>query len=284
MISKKKRLIVDLLLVFGASIIAIVSKMALPSEVNIEDFDSLFVKAIGFPIVASLYFVMIYAHNAITTIVFGNKAGLSKIQISLRFGVVFASIYMFGMQEVVVKSSPFPSWGINFIVYQFFGGIGEAIAAFLLCLGISKFSLNERKSTEAKPIFVWRNKVSAVVLIAVSFTLMRTLCYETGIIHSDVQTAPVPVYLWTIVFGLVIGVGYLVLQPIFSDDKSPVKRSVKNIVLTVGLCWTVFNLFIGLIFAGAMAELLIRSGLDVLAVFVAALLWEKHFNKYSSLA
>jgi len=74
MISKKKIIIIIIItaaLILIACIVAIASKVMLPSDVNVGDFNSIFVRVLGFEAVASLYFVMIYAHNAIFTRVFG---------------------------------------------------------------------------------------------------------------------------------------------------------------------------------------------------------------------
>ena len=283
LIHKKRKIVLTALLILVAGILAIASKVMLPNDVNVGDFDSIFVKALGFEVVASLYFVMIYAHNAIVTRVFGRNADLSKWQIGLRFGVCFALIYLFGMQEVMVESSPFASWGIDFVVYQFFGGTGEAIAALLLCLAIAVFVIDKRNAQQTKASVPFRDKASAILLISAAFTAVRAIAYETGIISSDVNSFPVPCYIWTGLFGIVLGSCFILLYPVFDNQKSLVKQSAKIMILTIGLSWIIFNLFIGLIFAGTLPELLLRSGLDVLAVFLAALIWNKYIRKRDKL-
>jgi hypothetical protein len=270
-------------LILLAGIVAIASKAMLPYEVNVEDFDSVLVRTLGFEIVASLYFLMIYAHNAIVTAVFGRRSELSNKQIGLRFGVCFALIYLFGMQEVVIKSSPFAAWGIDFVIYQFFGGTGEAVAALLLCVAISIFVIEKKEHTQIKNLMPFRDKVSAILLIASAFTTIRTIGYETGIVYSNIDSSPVPVYSWTVLFGIILGFCFIVIYPVYCKQQSPVILSVKTMIITIGLSWIIFNLFIGLIFAGALAELLLRGGLDVLAVFLAVLLWRKYFCKKSHL-
>ena len=258
---------------------AIASKVALPSEVNIGDFDSIFVRIFGFEIVASFYFIMIYTHNAVVTLVLGKRAKLSSGQTGVHFGLVFALIYFFGMQEVVIESSPFTSWGIDFVIYQFFGGVGEAVVALLLCVVISKCIIERKERQPEKHHGTLQKKLSAILLIAFAFTIARVIGYETGFIHSDVKSFPIPCYIWTVLFGIVLGFGYTMLRPVFEDEKGIIKLSVKIMVLTIGLSWMIFNSFIGLIFAREMFPLLIRSGLDVVASFIAALIWEKYFSK-----
>jgi hypothetical protein len=266
-----KRFLMTAFFILLASIVAIASKIALPSEVNVNDFDSVFVKTLGFEVVASFYFIMIFTHNAIVTLVFGSRAKLSNTQIGVRFGLVFALIYLVGMQEVVIESSPFTAWGIDFVVYQLFGGAGEAVAALLLCTVIAKFSV-EKKERYTRKSLTLRNKLSAVLLIALAFIIVRTICYETDIIHSNVRSFPIPCYIWTILFGIILGFCYTTLYSVFEKEKSQIKLSGKIVVLTMGLCWIIFNSFIGLIFTGEMLNLLLRSGLDVLTVFGVSLL------------
>jgi len=274
-----KKIILIIVLVLLAGSIAIASKVMLPSDVNVKDFDSIFVRVLGFEIVASLYFVMIYTHNAIITSVFGRRAKLSNMQIGLRFGICFALIYLFGMQEVVVEAAPYATWGLDFVVYQFFMGAGEAVAALLLCVAISLFIIDKRHAIQPKTPKLLREKASAVLLIAAAFTAVRVIAYETGTIHSNVDSFPIPSYIWTGIFGIVLGFCFIMLYPVFDNQKSPVKLSVNIMVLTVGLCWIFFNLFIGLIFAGTITEMLLRSGLDVLAVFSATFVWSNYIRK-----
>ncbi|WP_346936104.1 hypothetical protein [Clostridium sp.] len=116
------------------------SKAMLPSTLNIEDFNSIFVKILGFEMGASLYFIMIYTQGTIVTQIFGKNSKLSNIEIGVRFGGCFSLIFLLGMQEVIVSASQFSNWGLDFVIYQFFMGIGEAIVALLMCIIIAKFT------------------------------------------------------------------------------------------------------------------------------------------------
>jgi hypothetical protein len=275
---KLKSVVVMTILVLLASMFAIMSKAFLPSDVNIDDFNSVFVTILGFPIVASLYFIMVYSHSAIVTKIFGERTNLSKIQIGLRFGVCFALIFLFGMQEVVVEASPFSSWGIDFVVYQFFMGLGEALVALIMCLAISKWTLKDKKLVDHPGDYSIKNKTLLLIFIVVAFTLGRAMVYEIGLIASNVDNFPIATYGWTILFGLIIAFCFILLYPIFGEEKNSFKLSSKIVLMTIGLSWIIFNMFIGLIFKGAMVDVLLRSGLDVFWVFVASYFWHKYFN------
>jgi hypothetical protein len=278
-ISRKRIISTNISAILAASILAILSKVLLPSAVNIEDFNSIFVKLLGFPVVASLYFILIYTHGAIVTQLFGKNAKLPNLQIGIRFGICFGLIFLLGMQEVVVNASPFSEWGIDFVTYQFFMGIGEAITALALCIIIAKYNIKKNRYNYPKEN-ITSKKVLRVSLIALAFTIERTIAYETGIISSDINTFPIPCYGWTILFGIALGCFYVILLPIFREDKNPVSQSFKLVVITIGLCWIIFNSFIGWIIDGAMSDVLLRSGLDVAAIFIAVLTWVSFHARY----
>lgn len=278
-ICKKQIIITNIMAILIASLLAIFSKLLLPSALNTEDFNSVFVKLLGFQIVASLYFIAIYTHSAIVVQFFGKNVEISSMQIGIRFGICFGLILLLGMQEVVVNASPFSEWGFDYVRYQFFMGIGEAIVVLVLCLFIAKYTIEDEKHDNYVKEYRTYNSVLMVGLIALTFTLERIIAYETGIISSDIAASPIPCYGWTILFGITLGCCYVILLPIFCEDKNSVSQSFKLVVITIGLSWIIFNSFIGWIIDGAMIQVLIRSGLDVVVFFITVLIGSRYISK-----
>lgn len=278
--SKGRKIAIFVLGIILASVMAIVSKSLWPSDIGVDNFDSLAVKIIGFPAVASFYFLLIFSHNAFTLIQFGKDSPLSNTKTGLRFGSCFGLIYLLGMQEVMVEASPCSAWGIEYVIYEFVMGFGEALAALLLCLVFARLLLRKRNADyfeRTEP----RQKIVSVLVITLAFTLERAIAYETGFISSNINSFPVPTYVWTVLFGATLGVCVNLLIPIFSSEKSEVRKCIKITALTIGLSWIIFNSFIGFVFQGELWNLLLRSGLDVLTIFLATyLLWkaERAFN------
>lgn len=170
----------------------------------------------------------------------GLKADAPKAQIGIRFGIAFAMIYLLGMQEVVIEGPPFSNWGLGFIKYQLIMGIGDGIPAILLCLAIAIF-------------------------------IERTIGYESGLINSDSATYSVPCYMWTGFFGILMGYIYVVLYPLLVFEKKQCGIGIPlRFIATIGVNWMIFNSFIGLIMKGAMPQMLLRSGLDVVVLFLAS--------------
>lgn len=278
-ISKKQIIIINIFSIIVASLLAILSKGVLPSDVNFEDFNGTFVRLLGFEVVASLYFIIIYSHSAIVTQLFGRNCKLSGMEIGLRFGISFGLIFLLGMQEVVVSGSPFSQWGLDYIIYQFFMGFGEAIVALVMCIIIGKYTIADKKDDYDFKENITYNRVVMVGLIALTFTLERIIAYKTGIVTSDIAKFPIPCYGWTILFGIVLGSCYVILYPIFCEDKNIVRQSFKLVVITIGLSWVIFNSFIGWIIDGAMGQVLIRSGLDVVIFFITVVISNKYLKK-----
>jgi hypothetical protein len=166
-------------------------------------FDSAWVRLVGFPVVAVSYFLLLFAHCAIVLQSFGRRSGLPKLQVGWRFGLAFALLYLFGMQEVVVDASPFEAWGREFVVYQFFMGAGDAVPVFALCMVLAYLTLaNGRRPTAGTTVSA-REAIGIVAAIALAFFVQRTLGHTTGLVHSNVERYPIQTHLWTALFGAV---------------------------------------------------------------------------------
>ncbi|TVP92060.1 hypothetical protein [Alkalibacterium sp.] len=270
-LNTKRVVLIDTLAVITAVFLAIAIKSLLPADVNVEDFDSRLVNLIGFPAVAILYFIIIYVHCIMVMQYFGKKSNLSKQQIGVRFGSVFAAMYLFGMQEVVVEASPFNEWGLLFMRYQFIIGITDAIPVLLLCLATSYLILNKNNSPEIIDHLKLGDKIKTVSLITVTFFIQRAIGYETGLVNSNAASFPIPTYLWTALFGLVLGLSYVVLYPVFSKTNFSLLQPFQIAVLTIGINWILFNSFIGLIFQDVMGQMLFRTGIDIAVLYATSL-------------
>ncbi|MCL1965060.1 MAG: hypothetical protein FWF69_08375 [Firmicutes bacterium] len=258
-------------------VFAIAVHASLPAGVDESQFDSIWVGAFGFPVVACLYYLVLFAHCALLTGIFGYRSSLSRMQVALRYGVSFALIYIVGMQEVVVEASPFAEWGWAFIRYEFMMGLGDAIPVVLLCLIISYIYIKrDRKNEYTDEVSIFK-KCFAAALFAIVFFIVRMIGYKTGLYESDIVNYPIQTYAWTILFGMAIGVAYVILYPIYAKKTNWVMNALKETILTIGLNWMIFNSFIGLIFKGVMPQMLLRAGIDTMSWFIAAIIVGKVF-------
>ncbi|MBU3218260.1 hypothetical protein LL033_26070 (plasmid) [Clostridium estertheticum] len=99
----------------------------------------------------------------------------------------------------------------------------------------------------------------------------RTIVYESGLITSDSATYPVPCYVWTGLFGILMGYIYVFLYPLLVFEKKQGGIGILlRFIATIGGNWMIFNSFVGLIMKGDMPQMLLRSGLDVVVLFLAS--------------
>lgn len=283
-IGVKKIIIISTLVILFSAALAIAVHAILPvtlvgnTGMDISQFDSILVRLFGFPIVASSYFAILYTQSTIAIRFVCKENTLSNLQTGIRLGLSFALIYMIGMQEVVLESSPFKTYGIDFIKYQFITGIGDAIPVIILCLIVALLTV--RKKSVVRPVqnLKWAEKLAAVAIIGVGIFLERTIAYELGIITSSCHSYTLPCYIWTVLFGVVLGFIYTLLYSALASDRNWIHTPVK-LILTLGINWMIFNSFIGLIMKGAMPEMLLRSGLDVAVLFIASCIIGKFIIK-----
>lgn len=280
-VSKKRVVVVITFAILLAVVAAIIAHANMPGEVNIEDFDSVFVKSFGFPVVAVFYFVILFIHCVIVMRYYGKQSNMPRLQIGMRFGLVFASLYMVGMQEIVVEGSPFEEWGLAFVRYQFFMGLADAIPVLLLCIIVAYFTLSKRNTIVPKKLLTGKEKIMIITLISFAFLIVRAIGYETGIITNNCNIYPIQCYMWTIVFGIILGSSYIVLYPIFYNEKNKIVLSFNLVVLTIGLNWIIFNSFIGLIFSDVLLQMILRSGLDIVGFFLISIVISRYIIKSS---
>ncbi len=258
--------------VIMAAFMAIAVHAVMPSEVPIEAFDSFLVTLVGFPVVAVFYFLLVFTHCTLITQAFGRRSSMPPLAKGLRFGLAFGLLYFFGMQEVVVEASSFAEWGLPFVMYNALLGLGDAVPTVLLCLVVTFLTPpTPREKEPGIPSLKGVGQFRAIALIAVSFFLIRTLGYETGIVVSNVDIYRIPSYVWTGVFGVVLGCSYALLYPFLAVESNKLMTTIRLAGLSIGLNWIIYNSFIGMIFSGAMGDMLLRSGLDVFALAMASI-------------
>lgn len=273
----KQRMIVALT-ILSCSILAILAHAILPAPVEIDQFNSIFIKLFGFPAVGTFYFVFLFTYCALSIRYIGVRFNVSKFNLATRFGIAYSIIYLIGMQEVVVEGSPFKAWGSEFVTYQFYMGLGDAIPAILLCFIISYFTIDNKTKTDFSNKIGFCDSVKIVSIVTVALLIVRIIGYESGIITSNFRLYPLPCIVWTVLFGMGLGSTYVILFPLLSQGGDIKITSFRHAII-IGVNWIIFNTFIGLIFKDTMPEMLLKSGLDVITLYVTIILTSKFLMK-----
>lgn len=192
---------------------------------------------------------------------------------------------MVGMQEIVLAPSPYSSWGLSYIRYQFFMGLGDAIPVLLLCLIIVKIYKNT-ESDQDKEKLLLHNINTATKLpsglnwvihtgVYVCLILMeRIIMNKWKLIAGNYDVYPLETILWTIIFGITLGTMSWLLAPLVNNE-GRLKKIVTLHLIIIGLNWSIFNGFIGMISRGTMPHILVRVGVDVVFFLAAGVLINK---------
>ena len=269
--TRGKALLLNITVIIIMTAFAIIAHAILPAPVDELGFDSVLVQIFGFPFVAVSYLILLFTHCALALHFYGRHASCSRLEVGFRFGAAFALLYLVAMQEVLVEATPFNTWGYEYIRFQFFMGLGDALPVLFLCLIIAYFSLNQDQSTTAQYSLGKTRKFLIIIAVAATFLGQRAIGYHTGIVESNVAVFPLPTYLWTLLFGLTLGYICCILYPIYAATAKTSLLPVRLTVVTIGLNWIFFNSFIGLIFSGVMPQMLLRSSIDTAVLFVTFL-------------
>ncbi len=256
--------------IVACAALAIVAHAALPAKVDEARLDGFLVQTFGFPVVAVCYFVLLYSHCAFVITMNKRHMRHGRIHSGLLLGLVFALLYMIGMQEIMLDVSPFASWHAEYVRYQFLMGLGDAVPVIILCIAIS--ALAGAGARDA-----WRasgKTVPTILLFTLVIGTNRWLVSYGGLIRSHVLEYTVPVLAWGFSLGCVVGIGYVLLGRAYLKSRGV-------LLYGLGLNWVIFNMFIGLVKSGAFADAVTRSVLDVVAMGAAMALVEHVSPKQS---
>ncbi|MDD3656583.1 MAG: hypothetical protein PHI72_07455 [Atribacterota bacterium] len=271
-LSSKRVIIISTLAILFSTFFAIIIHAMLPVSLDVKQFNSIWVKWFGFPVISTFYFLFLFTHCVIMVRYIGLRVMASQLQIGIRLGIVYAMMYILGMQEVIVKYSPFSRWNLEFVKYQFLIGIGDGIPALLLCLVISYFTLNSHVQVKEIKTLGLIKSIKIISITAIAFFIGRVIFYQIGLIDSECAKYPIPCYVWTALFGILMGCIYVILYPLWSYGNALKLWSLPlRFALSVGLNWIIFNSFIGLIIKGTMFQMFLRSGLDILVLFLISM-------------
>ena len=261
---KRNEMLKNILSMLFCSIFAIVFHAMLPQDVNQAVMDSVLVEKFGAPVVGSLYFIVLYSLCVIIIQKWGKNVEMDGVELGLRYGLGFGIIYQVGMFELV----PGNNWNINVFVNQFWVGFGDLVPVLLLALLIVLVSMKKR----GRKIYFRASKKSAGLgfACAVSYFLFRMIGYYTGLTKSAIHEYFVPVVVWTLCMSLAICGMILCWYPIYEKCD---KMVIKMLLISFGTNWLWFNSFMALIMKGFLAVVLLRVGIDVVAILVGAYLW-----------
>lgn len=251
--------LLSMLIIIVSALIAIILHAALPAKVDVSLLDGMLVKRCGFPVVATVYFFFLFTHCTAILIQNRNRLNSSNLTSEIYFGLSFSLIYMIGMQEIVLGTSPYTRWGVAFVYYQLLMGVGDAIPAIILCFLIGKIFFCGKDNAH---ITIGKESIYTVLPFVVLIGTIRLIVSYGGVIQSNILDYFIPVTIWGYILGFVFGIVYLLIE-------TTTLAKLKTMLLGIGINWIIFNSFMGLIKKDAMTDALLRSAIDVVSIFLA---------------
>jgi hypothetical protein len=222
---------------------------------------SLVARFLGTEITASLWALFAFSGVAFVYWHIMNEIPGEGVKKGLYYGAAIAFLWMFAMLEGVSLFG-------NPLLNEFIVGLSDAIPVFVMSILLSLLKTGKVEGDPATA-FTLRQKIKAVLVFTGIFLTGRYIVYFLHVIRSGYQTRPLPTFIWTILMGLVIGVVFVFLGN--HKDGQSVKRGAMKFGLVVfGLNWTVFLLFMPLLFSGYITDAFLRIIIDTTLVLIAS--------------
>jgi hypothetical protein len=259
--SPRTDLKIGLIAAFGAAMAIVLhavvgSFVVTASELEFSTLEQRF----GPEIVASVW--ALFAFSVVAVVFYWFQVGTPGVgwMNGLRFGSAVGLMWLVGMLEGVSLFG-------NPILNEFLIGLSDAIPVLVMCLLLGKF-VAARTTGEFEYQATSGRWVLAIMIIASVYTGGRYIAYLTGVIGSGTQSFPLETFLWTLGMGISIGVAWVLVGHRLISA-SPLRTAVVFGVCIFGFTWFAFLIFIPLLFAGTLLDILTRIALDIVLVTLA---------------
>lgn len=256
-----RNVVVSLLVLLLCVMTTILLHAILPAKVSEASLDGALVRRFGFPMIATLYFAVLYAQC--TLVLFGFRKDLAdgRARTGLLIGTSYALLYMAGMQEIIIDAGSLQVWNKDYVIYQLLIGLGDAIPVILLNVIICRLLCGRGEKAERR---VDTGALLNAMVFAVIVGTLRLLESKADVIQNCYSAYPWPVSVWGYALGLAFGISYGLIGNITGKRNS-------FMLLGLGVNWIIFNSFIGVIKKGALLDALLRGVLDIGAVALSIL-------------
>lgn len=235
------------------------------STIPVNSSFSLIARILGIEITSSLWALFVFSGVAFVYLNIRNEIPGEGVKKGLRYGTAIALLWQLAMLEGVSLFG-------NPMINEFVVGLSDAIPVFVLSILLSKLQ-TERVEDELSVTFVLtrKQKIRALTIFAGIFLIGRYIAYLSGVIQSGNQTRPLQTFIWTLLMGISIGTGFILLGD-NRNERSLKYRAVKFGVLVFGLNWAVFLVFMPLLFTGYITDVFVRITIDTTLVTIASYL------------
>lgn len=220
---------------------------------------SIVAKLLGVEMTVSLWALLAFSGAAFVFFRIRSAIPGEGVKKGLRYGSAIALIWLFAMLEGVSLFG-------NPIIREFVVGLSDAIPVFFMGILLSLIQAENSENAVGIPLAPGQ-KTATVSIFAGIFLIGRYVAYFTGVIQSGFQTNPLYTFFWTLLMGACIGVVRLLLSKP-GNTLSRNKSALKFGFLIFGVNWTMFLVFMPLLFFGYFIDVLFRIVIDTLLVTI----------------
>lgn len=224
---------------------------------------SLVARALGAEMTAILWALLAFSCVAFVYLYIRSDIPGAGARKGLRYGTAIGLLWLFAMLEGV------PMFG-NLLLNEFVVGLSDAIPVFVLSVLLSKL-LQDKSERHVHAAPVPNSKMKAMSIFTGMFLTGRYIAYFAGVIRSGYHARPIETFIWTLFMGITIGAAYVILGNA-GGGQSLRQRAVRFGVLTFGLNWGAFLVFMPLLFSGYIVDVVLRIVIDTALVSASAYL------------
>ncbi len=219
------------------------------------------VNRLGFSTVAAVWIALAFTGMGLVFLFWARRMAGSGRHKGLRYGLALALMILVAMFE-----------GVGLLGTPLIGELAMGLAdAVPIALMIVALGWTLAADSPAAPAPGKRPVWPVLVVFVLIYGIGRTGVQMVGLIESGLAERPLASLIWPFAMGAAIGVLFLTL----GDALHGLSRGTAALAFGVGVFganWALFMTFVPMVFPGALADTVLRVGLDILFATGAALL------------
>jgi hypothetical protein len=261
----KKQWWILFLIALSTTVFRVILQAFIPIGGNNTNTPSAIAKAGLLPLAFTLFGIITFGLLAVIFVMIQDRLPGTKMVKGFLLGLSFSGLWIVYLLEPLPSSSNMSL--VDLISYP----IADGLTIVFLGLILGKF-LGSDSTFQRKDIL--SQKIMSLVTIASFYIAARYIDYTVFKIYSSFPDKPLTTMLWTAITGIWIGIMYLLLSPGI-EVKTPALKAIYFSFLVFGIDYTLFNLFIPIVFEASIVEFLVRSIMDIIPVCIGVYVFEK---------
>lgn len=218
---------------------------------------SIFINNGSMPIIFMLYGTFAYTIIAAIFLTLHKNLSGTRIIKGLKFGILYSLLWSIYLIEPLAHGS-----AIDKISYPIVD------SAVLIVMGLLLGRFIAISSPNKKYKFT-KHSLMSIGFITVLFFIGRIIQYTIFNIYSTFNESPVSSIMWVIITGIVIGLVFDYINPLIESKSITHKSFIFGIVI-FGVDLFAFNFFIPIVFNFDILDLLTRTSVDIMFVFIGS--------------